>query len=90
MGAGARFALGARIEEHLFALLELLLDARFARAGKGAILAEASSRLVRLRYLLRLAVDLRYLPLKKQEYLAAQLAEIGRMVGGWGKEARAR
>lgn len=82
-----RFALGARIEEHLFGMLELLLDARFRREGRGAILDAVSSRLVRLKYLLRLSVELRYLPLAKQEHLARELAEIGRMVGGWAKQA---
>lgn len=81
-----RFSIGARIEGHLFDLLELLVGARFARPGeKGELLRRASAALVRLRYLLRLAVDLRYLPLAKQEHMARELGEIGRMLGGWMK-----
>ena len=72
-------------------LLDDLLEARFAPGGpaKAQHLRQASSRLLKLRYTLRLAVELRYLPLGKQEHIAEQLGEIGRMVGGWLEGQRA-
>ena len=41
--------------------------------------------LVKLHYLFRLAKDLHYLDLRRYEFAARALEEIGRMVGGWKK-----
>ncbi len=42
-------------------------------------------RLEKLRFLFRLAMDLRYLDLKRYEFAARAIDEIGRLVGGWRK-----
>jgi len=41
-----------------------------------------------LRSYVRLAVNLKFVPLKKYEIWAGYLTEIGKMIGGWMKSIR--
>lgn len=51
------------------------------------IIAEADAELARLKTLVRLAVRLEFLTIKKYELLSVLLVEIGKMLGGWSKSA---
>jgi hypothetical protein len=48
-----------------------------------AILGRVNLLLEKLRFLVRIAKDLRYLDLRRYEHAARAIDEIGRLVGGW-------
>lgn len=57
------------------------------RDEKKRLLNHADTKLVRLKILIRMAMLLRFLPIKKYEILCGQTTEIGKMLGGWKKSA---
>lgn len=79
-----RFTVGERLSASGLDLLTLLVEASYAR-NKAGLLDEASRKVNAIRYLLRLAKDLRMLPVDGYGFSAGLLDEIGRMVGGWSK-----
>jgi len=83
-----RFVLGERLEREVVSLLLALVNAAYAR-DKTEILTGANIRIEGLRFLLRLAKDLRLLSVAQHEYAAEHLDEIGRMVGGWIRSGKA-
>jgi hypothetical protein len=83
-----RFVLGERIERDLYSILDGLLDAQYGRDRTSA-LRHVNVELERLRFRMRLAKDLRIVSIKRYETVAAELIEIGKMVGGWLRSQRA-
>ena len=79
-----RYSLGAAIDNRCQNVLGLLLRARFT-SDRGDILAECNIQLDILRYQLRLACDLKALPVKSQGHAARRMQEIGSQVGGWAR-----
>ena len=65
-------------------VLEFLVEAAFTRDRKPH-LARANLGIDKLRFLIRMAADLRYLDRRRYEYAARSLDEIGRLIGGWSK-----
>jgi hypothetical protein len=80
-----RFTLGDRMEEGVLEILELLIEAGYSR-DKRDLLRRANLRLERLRYLIRLAKDLRLLSVKQYEFAAKAMQVIGAEIGGWAKQ----
>ena len=83
-----RFVLGERIERQLYGILENLIRAKYTRQRK-ALLEQINTDLEILRFQLRLAKDLKVLPVKSYGLSAQKLVEIGRQVGGWQRQSRA-
>ena len=83
-----KFLLGDRIQALALDVLESLIEATYAKSPTGHLLS-CNLRLEKLRFLFRLAMDLRYLDLKRYEFSAKAIDEIGRLVGGWLKALRA-
>jgi hypothetical protein len=79
-----RTTIGDRLVARSLDVMESLVEAAYA-SDKRVLLEQASRRVNSLRYLLRLAGDLGLLSGDSQEFAAARLLEIGRMVGGWRK-----
>ena len=79
-----RFLLGDRIESAALDVLDRLIEATYTRE-RARLLAQANLGLERLRFLVRLAADLRHLDRERYEFAARALDEIGRLVGGWKK-----
>ena len=79
-----RFLLGDRIESAALDVLDRLIAATYTRE-RARLLAEANLGLERLRFLVRLATELRHLDRARYEHAARSLDEIGRLVGGWKK-----
>jgi hypothetical protein len=79
-----RFTLGDRLVITVLDILTRLVDATYSR-DKARILSEVNAMLNRLRFLLRMAKDLKLLHVDAYGYAAEQTEEIGRMVGGWRK-----
>jgi hypothetical protein len=83
-----KFTLGDRIQTAALDALEGLVEATYTRSRR-AILERVNLRLEKLRFLFRLAMDLRLLDLRRYEHAARALDEVGRLVGGWMKAADA-
>ena len=83
-----KFLLGDRIQSIALDVLERLIEATYTR-GREQLLSQANLGLEKLRYLVRIASELRCLDLKRYEYAARAIDEVGRLVGGWAKANRA-
>lgn len=84
-----RFVLGERIESLVLEILELLVEAAYTR-DKAALLKRAGIQLEKLRYLIRISKDLKFLSLRRYEFVSGQIDEVGRMVGGWLRQQEGR
>ncbi|MBI1918067.1 MAG: diversity-generating retroelement protein Avd [Planctomycetes bacterium] len=81
-----RFVLGERIERNLYDLLETLIQAKYTRQRQ-ELLAQANRRLETLRFQMRLSKDLQCIKIASYSFAATALDEIGKLVGGWLKQA---
>jgi hypothetical protein len=84
-----KFTLGSRIETTGFELLECLIDAKFSNE-KSMSLSQASTILEKLRFMFRMAKDLRLISVKSHEYSSTALLEIGRQLGSWRAQQQSR
>jgi hypothetical protein len=82
-----KHTLAAETKRAMFGLLEAIVMANKRYYKKNAI-QDADVQLDILRYYVRLARDLGFLPVGKYENWSKMLSEIGKMVGGWLKSAR--
>ena len=83
-----KFLLGDRIQTVALEVLEALIEATYTRQ-RAAHLALANLGVEKLRFLFRLAHDLRYLDPRRYEHAARCLDEVGRKAGAWSKAHRA-
>jgi hypothetical protein len=83
-----RFVLGERIERSLYDLLETLIRAKYTKERR-ELLEYANLTLETLRFQVRLAKDLQCLKTDSYGFAAKSIDEIGRLVGGWLKGAKA-
>jgi 23S rRNA-intervening sequence protein len=79
-----KFLLGDRIQGTALDVLERLIEATYSKARRPPLLA-ANLGLEKLRFLFRLATEMRYLDPRRYEHAARALDEVGRLVGGWLK-----
>ncbi|NHM25476.1 MULTISPECIES: diversity-generating retroelement protein Avd [Desulfofundulus] len=82
-----RYTLAADIKKSMYRLLNLIIAAN-KKYYKKTTFQEMDVELDYLRSLIRLAMQLGFLPFKKYENWAAMLNEIGKMLGGWMKSMR--
>jgi len=81
-----RFRLAARVEQILFTFHESLLYA--AKTKETAhYLSKADAEFDMLRAYMRFALELKYTSPDQYRYLAEQMTEIGKLLGGWMKKA---
>ena len=83
-----RFLLGDRIQTAGLDILEGLIEATYSRE-KAGLLREANTKMEVLRWLVRMAKDRQILTARQYEFSSEKLAECGKMVGGWRKQAGA-
>lgn len=82
-----RFTFSTRIDNLALDVLDRIVEARYASGRrKKTALEEVDLMLSRLRVLLRLAHERRYLSGRGFEHLIRRIDEAGRMVGGWRKQ----
>jgi len=77
-----RLSLSQRLEALGLDVLEDIVEARYTK-DRSAILRRLNLRLEKMRVLLRLCHDQRFLPHEGYEYGFRLLLEAGRMTGGW-------
>ena len=75
-----RFVLGDRIEYTALTEFDGLIEATYSKQVE-TILRAVNLALEKLRFLIRLSKDLRYLDLKRYEFGAREIDEIGRPPG---------
>ena len=85
--AHQRFVMAKRMEEAALSFHDCLVWATKS-ADRDAALREADFHLERLRVYNRLAVKLQLLSFGQYEYLARELDELGRLLGGWRRSLR--
>lgn len=79
-----KFLLGDRLQTQALAVLDSLIAATYTK-DRAAHLRQANLDIERMRFGIRLARDLRHFDVKRYEFAARNLDQIGRMVGGWNK-----
>ena len=79
-----RFLLADRIERVLLDILEMLIEAVYSK-HKREILIRVNLKLDVLRFLMRIAKDMKYVSVKGYDFFCQSVLEIGKMVGGWLK-----
>jgi hypothetical protein len=84
-----RFIFGTRLADHAIDVLETLVEASYSRE-KAELLATANRKVETLRWLVRLAKDRKVLSEKQYLFASQGLAECGRMLGGWLKQAASK
>lgn len=85
----SRYTLGSKIDTLFTDTIEFLLLAGYAsKSQKTGIVARASTKLDALKFFLQVAWELKLLDNKRYISLSEQLAEVGKMLGGWRKQLR--
>lgn len=84
-----KFLLGDRIQTVALDVLDFLIEATYTKRRAGR-LARANLGLEKLRFLFRLARDLRSLDRRRCEFAARSIDATGRSVGAWRKAQRAK
>jgi four helix bundle protein len=79
-----RFTLSSRIDNLALDILEAIIEAAYSRR-KADILSRANLNLEKLRVLLRICHDRKFLPVRPYEHAVKELHETGKMLGGWRK-----
>jgi len=79
-----RFLLADRIEMILLDILELLIEAVYSK-NKREILIKVNLKLDLLRFMMRIAKDMKYVNINAYDYFCQSSIEVGKMVGGWFK-----
>jgi hypothetical protein len=79
-----KFVLGDRIQELAQEVLEHLIEANYSR-DRRVHLAKANMALEKLRYLMRLSVEMQFIDRRGYGHAARCIDGIGRQVGGWLK-----
>ncbi len=85
-----RYVLGQHTMDALLEIGELIVQANHEK-GKERLrsLWKVDEVLERFRLLIRLAKDLKMLPVAQYGNLSERASEVGRLVGGWMKQTRA-
>ena len=81
-----RYSLGIAMENRLQTILKLLIRAKYTKGEtKAGHLSDANIELEVLRFQVRLAKDLKALPIKSHGHAAEVMLSIGSQIGGWLK-----
>ncbi|MDD2909447.1 MAG: diversity-generating retroelement protein Avd [Candidatus Pacebacteria bacterium] len=79
-----RFVLGQKIENTLIAILEIAITINLSKPTVNYF-RRLDIEIQKLKIFIRLAKDLKFISIKKYEYLEKKVIEIGKMTGGWKK-----
>jgi hypothetical protein len=82
-----RFTIAGRIASLSLEALELLTEATYSKEKK-ALLRQVNMTFEKLRLLLRICHDRRYLSMTQYEFVQTEINTAGRMCGGWIKSCK--
>lgn len=84
----SRYSLGAKVDALFTDTMELILIASLSQRGdKLAILEKAGQKFDLLKFFLQIAWELKILDNAKYLAVSTPLNEVGKMLGGWRKQA---
>lgn len=85
-----RFVVTQRLTDAALDFQERLIEANHQPPGAGrlALLREADAELSKLRLYVRLAFRWQWLSESQYEFVSEQIADIGKLLGGWLKQTR--
>lgn len=82
----SKYTLGDKIDSRFIGVLELLYTASYQSVSeKLPTIQRALSGVDTLKFLLRIAWELRVLDNKKYQHISEGLQEVGKQIGGWRK-----
>ncbi len=81
----ARFTFTDHLTNLALLIVEDLIEARYSK-NKFQILRRANMNLEKIRVLIRICFELKFLPRKSYEYASSSINEVGKMLGGWMKQ----
>jgi hypothetical protein len=84
-----RFSFSNRIDNLVLDIIEGIIEARYSRKKKD-ILRRIDLNMEKLRVLLRMCHDLKYLDHSGYEFASRKINEAGKMVGGWRKQQESK
>lgn len=84
-----RFTFSGRIDNLALDILEKIIAAAYT-SDKAGLLKQANLELEKLRVLLRLCHERKYISVRSYEYAVKELYETGRMIGGWIRKMERR
>lgn len=82
-----RFTFSSRLDNMALDVLEIIVEAAYTR-DKLALLKRANLEIEKMRVLIRICYEQRYLSTDAYEHAVKELYESGRMVGGWIRQQR--
>ena len=80
-----RFSFSNRMDNLALDIIEGIIEARYQKSKKDA-LRHIDLNMEKLRVLIRMCHDLKYLDHKGYEFASEKINEAGKMVGGWRKQ----
>ena len=81
-----RFLLGDRIQGLLMDIQSNLIITFYSEKNqKRSLLKDVNLKIEQLRWFIRLSYELGYIDSRRHNFIALQINEIGKMVGGWSK-----
>jgi hypothetical protein len=85
----SKYSLGTKIDNTLIETINLTFSALYSKSEqKLNMVSKAGIKLDLVKFLLRIAWEIKALDNKRYAAISEQLDEIGRMVGGWAKQLK--
>jgi hypothetical protein len=81
----ARFSITNRIQNLSLDIVELLIEARYSK-NKIQYLKDCNLKLEKMRILIRLCFEFKFISQNQYEYCFLKINEVGKMLGGWLKQ----
>ena len=82
-----RFNLSDRLTNTSLDVLELIIEAIYAKR-KADILLKANVYMEKIRALLQISVNKKYISVGQYEHISGEINEAGKMLGGWIKSCK--
>ncbi|MDQ1350421.1 MAG: hypothetical protein QG657_723 [Acidobacteriota bacterium] len=83
-----RFTITTRIDNLALDILENIIVCKYDRNARPSGLKKINLHIEKLRVLLRISHDFKYISTRQYQYAAIQINEVGKMVWGWLKEGQ--
>ncbi len=81
-----RFTISTRMVNLSLDIMELIIESIYSTPQKrGAVIDRTNLKLEQLRVFIRIAMERKYLSARQYEFIAKDINEAGKMLGGWKK-----
>jgi hypothetical protein len=84
-----RFTISTRIVNLSLDIMEMIVESIYSQSHKRiSIINQTNLKLEQLRVFIRITMERRYLSSRQFEYIAEEINEAGKMLGGWKKHEK--